>query len=216
MLFDLDGTLVDTNIDFSLMRSEMLRLAQEYGAWDAGMQAMDILGIIDRACETLNQNQAGGQAGQLRVQAMDALQEIEIRHALEAQEIPHALELLQELKDRNIRTAVVTRNCRAASRLSMEVVGIEADVVVCREDTSKHKPLPEPVLTAMERLSVQPEQAVMVGDHPMDIYSAKAAGCFSIAFLRDDRPRDLFDQAEPDMLITSLGDIRFAADNIDC
>jgi pyrophosphatase PpaX len=55
------------------------------------------------------------------------------------------------------------------------------DVVVGFEDTERHKPDPEPVLLAVEKLGGSPEEAAYVGDSPFDIGAAKAARVFAIA-----------------------------------
>ena len=55
------------------------------------------------------------------------------------------------------------------------------DVVIAHEDTERHKPDPDPVLLAVERLGGQPDEAVYVGDSPFDIGAAKAAGVFAVA-----------------------------------
>jgi pyrophosphatase PpaX len=52
--------------------------------------------------------------------------------------------------------------------------------VVAHEDTEHHKPEPDPVLLAIERLGGTPEGAAYIGDSPFDIRAAKAAGAFAI------------------------------------
>ena len=54
------------------------------------------------------------------------------------------------------------------------------DVVVGADDTERHKPDPEPILLALERLGAAPEDAAYVGDSPFDIRAAKAAGVAAI------------------------------------
>ena len=54
-------------------------------------------------------------------------------------------------------------------------------VTVGAEDTTRHKPSPEPLLFALERLGAEPSAAAYVGDSPFDVAAAKAAGCFAIA-----------------------------------
>jgi len=53
--------------------------------------------------------------------------------------------------------------------------------VVAHEDTELHKPDPEPVLLAVERLGGMASQAAYVGDSPFDIQAARAAGAFAVA-----------------------------------
>ena len=55
------------------------------------------------------------------------------------------------------------------------------DVVVTHDDTTRHKPDPDPVLAALERLDAEPASAAYVGDSPFDIDAAKAAGVFAVA-----------------------------------
>ncbi|HET6624335.1 MAG TPA: HAD-IA family hydrolase, partial [Gaiellaceae bacterium] len=57
----------------------------------------------------------------------------------------------------------------------------EFEVVVGYEDTERHKPEPDPVLLALERLGAAPAEAAYVGDSPFDIRAAKAAGVFAVA-----------------------------------
>ena len=53
--------------------------------------------------------------------------------------------------------------------------------VVTGDDTVRHKPDPEPLQLALERLAADPAGAVYVGDSPFDIRAAKAAGIASVA-----------------------------------
>ena len=56
----------------------------------------------------------------------------------------------------------------------------------------------------------------MIGDHLMDVLAGKAAGCTSIGFLREERPKDFFDKVKPDYIIKHLGELIVAADSINC
>jgi len=55
------------------------------------------------------------------------------------------------------------------------------DVVVCGEDTKRHKPDPEPIRLALERLGAGAQDAAYVGDSPFDVAAAKAAGVYAVA-----------------------------------
>jgi pyrophosphatase PpaX len=75
------------------------------------------------------------------------------------------------------------------------------------EDTEKHKPDPEPLLLACERLKVQPDQSVYVGDAQTDIEAAKSAGMSAIAFTKNSiigADRQTTDFNELPKLITTL------------
>jgi phosphoglycolate phosphatase len=214
VLFDLDGTLVETSIDFALMRREMLALAAAHGLDPEPMALLDILAIVDHSAETLARQDRPDEGRNLRAEAMRILEEIELRHANATTEIPTATKLIGALREAGIGVGIVTRNCRKASDISLGMVGIRPDVIICREDTDLHKPHPEPLLQALKVLNATPERSIMIGDHLMDIQSGKAAGTATIAFLRENRPPDFFDRLEPDMVVHSLEEVLGAI--IDC
>ena len=204
VLFDLDGTLVETNIDFPLMKREMLALAAEHGLDSVDLASMDILAIVDTIAESLASCDRQEEARNVRVRAMRILEEIELRHAHETEEIPFARELVTRLSECGVRVGIVTRNCRSASMISLGIVGITPAVLVCREDSERHKPHPDPLMLALTTLAASASASVMVGDHLMDVQSGKAAGMGTIGFLRDSRPPDFFDQVRPDLVVRDL------------
>jgi len=214
VLFDLDGTLVETDIDFPLMKRRMLELAAKEGIDTKKLSSMDILGIVDSAYSTLISWGLHESAEDFRIRAIDALEEIEIRHARDARQIPFARDIIARITQEGIKTGIVTRNCRKASLISLEKAGIMPDVLVCREDTVRHKPHPEPLLFALTMLSARPENSIMVGDHLMDIEAGKAAGLKTVALLWDYRPADFFDEVKPDRLARNLQEVLCAI--IDC
>lgn len=203
-LFDLDGTLVETNIDFPLMKREMIALALECGLEHDLVSDLDILAVVDAACEAVGDARAS-QA--LRGRAMDILREIEMRHAAATQHMPFARELIAALREHGIGIGVVTRNCRQASELSLRITRIEPDVLVSRDDTARHKPHPEPLHKALDALGAKVEAAVMVGDHTMDVECGKRAGMKTVGLLREDRPTDFFAQMAPDFVARDLREV---------
>lgn len=205
-LFDLDGTLVETNIDFPLMKREMVALALTYGLRRSDVEPMDILAIVNAIHTHLAESDKNA-ADNARQRALMILEEIELRHSADAREIPGASELIEALNNRKIKVGIVTRNCRAASEKSLELTGIAADILVCREDVQRTKPAPDQLFYALDGLSASPEHSVMVGDHLMDIAAGKAAGMRTIGVLTIGRPTDFFDPIAPDAVANNIGEI---------
>ncbi|MCE5322897.1 HAD-IA family hydrolase [bacterium] len=201
-LFDLDGTLVETNIDFPLMKRKMIELASECGVDTSELMTLDILGVVDSACAVLD-----NQCESFRMRAMAILEEIEVGHAQKANEIPFAREMVGSLRKHDIKVGIVTRNCRRASESSLGIVGIQPDILICREDTTHHKPHPDPINAALSALDARASASVMVGDHTMDVACGKAAGVKTIGFLRDDRPFDFFSKVAPDYVADNLMEV---------
>jgi pyrophosphatase PpaX len=84
-------------------------------------------------------------------------------------------------------------------------LGDVVDQWVTMEDTTEHKPRPEPLLKGLELLGNVPrEQAAYVGDSPFDVAAAKAAGVESVAVSWGAFSEDALRAAEPDHLAPDL------------
>ena len=203
VLFDLDGTLVETNIDFDLMRHEMFSLAAQAGLRESDLPNLDILGIVRYIEEHLGNDRGR----EFKAQAFQVLEEIELRHAHDTQEIGFARELLEALRTRKVKIGVVTRNCRVASDVSIAATDLTPDLMLCREDVQQTKPHPEQLLTALSLLGALPERSVMVGDHRMDVIAGKAAGMRTVGIITPERAANFYDSAAPDAVANSLREI---------
>ena len=94
------------------------------------------------------------------------------------------LELLPGLRAEGRKLGIVTAKRHRTVDLALArfpQLASSFDVVVAHEDTERHKPDPDPVLLAVEKLGGSPDEAAYVGDSPFDIGAAKAAGVFAIA-----------------------------------
>ena len=99
---------------------------------------------------------------------------------------------LRALRDAGWRTALLTNGDPAVQSAKVRVLGLESlvDHVVYADDYAPGgKPLPEPFIEALRRLQVGPDEAVMVGDDPVnDIEGARALGIRTIVLARTARP----------------------------
>jgi pyrophosphatase PpaX len=91
--------------------------------------------------------------------------------------------VLERLKSERRRLGIVTAKRRRTVDLAFSLLPLERyfDTVVTAEQTKQHKPHPEPVLAALERLGSSPDEAAFVGDSPFDMGAGKAAGVFTVA-----------------------------------
>ncbi|MHB1458240.1 MAG: HAD family hydrolase [Armatimonadota bacterium] len=207
VLFDMDGTLVETSIDFSLMKREMLRIAEEYGIPSHQLANLDIIGIIDAAYRELVSQSRSSDAETMYDEAYGILQEIEISACRNAISVEGAIKLLHAIRDAGIKICIVTRNSREAVGISVERTGVFFDILLTRDDVPDVKPRPDHLISALEPFGIPPDEAVMVGDHWMDVVAGKAAGTRTVGFIRPDRPDDFFDPYCPDLVIHSLSEL---------
>ncbi|HST59517.1 MAG TPA: HAD-IA family hydrolase [Longimicrobium sp.] len=122
---------------------------------------------------------------------------------------PGAAETVAELERRGYLLAIVTSKHRRSAMRGMELCGIVShfDVIVTPEDVREPKPHPEPVLFALEKLGVRPEEALFVGDSPHDIAAGKAAGTRTAGVLWGPFPREALEKAQPDAFLETQADV---------
>ena len=167
VLFDLDGTLVESEIDFEELRR---RVAERLSV------PPEILRPLYEGAEALG--------------ALDVVCEEEARRMELSGPVPGMRELVCELRRMGIAVGIVTRCCRKAALIALERCSIPYDVLVAAEDAPRVKPSPEHVLEALRRLG-DVEKCVFVGDSLFDRVAAEGAGC---AFLPTGRPDWLLKQ----------------------
>ena len=105
--------------------------------------------------------------------------------------------------------AVVTSKTEALARRGLEHVGIMkyfAAIIGC-DTCQRHKPHPEPVLTALDRLGYAASEAVFVGDSVHDVESGNAAGVLTIAALWGPFSREQLAVACPDRYLERIGEL---------
>lgn len=180
VLFDLDGTLLDTAPDFATVINRMLS--------EAGREALpyaEIRGAVSngsRALVELAFALAEGEPGfaPLRERLL-ALYEAEL--AVATQPFPGMDALIATLAARGLAWGVVTNKPAwlAEPLLARMPLTPGPGVLICPEHVRRTKPDPEPLLLACERIGCSPAEAVYVGDHLRDIESGRAAGMRTIA-----------------------------------
>ena len=196
VLFDLDGTLIDSG---AIILASMRHAAEV---------------VLGRAIPESELMAAVGGPGLVeQMSALDFARTDELVRAYREHNEPlHAglqccpgvLEVLATLKREGRRLGIVTAKRRATVQLAFDVVPMEHlfDVVVGADDTERHKPHPEPLLAALERLDSPPAEAAYVGDSPFDVRAARAAGVHAIAVTWGSiHPEERLALEQPDALV---------------
>jgi len=175
IVFDFDGTLAETNIDFAKMRRRIYELIQEWGLWEEGMgDNRYVLEVIAAAEAKISDPAAQRDFSQ---QAARTLEEVEMETCALAAPYPGVVEALQRLRAAGVKIGIITRNCRACVENVLQRHPLPYDVLLTRDDVARVKPDPAHLWQALEALAVAADRALMVGDHRSDIECAVAAGC---------------------------------------
>jgi HAD superfamily hydrolase (TIGR01509 family) len=168
VLFDLDGTLVDTNYLHTLAWS---RAFVDAGTW-APMNAIHRL--VGMGGDQLVPELLGHDCPEASEARSHRYEELKG----EVRAFPAAAQLLRLAHDRGV--AVVIATSSPEDELAVPLAALDAggaiDVVTNADDVSNSKPDPEVFVEAMRRAGVDPQRALAVGDSIWDVRAARAAG----------------------------------------
>src|SRR4030042_5375124 len=108
--------------------------------------------------------------------AHQILHEVELKAAGEGKLIPGTEAVLRMLRERRIKVGIVTRNCEEAVRKVFPDIDDYCDVFISRDSVDKVKPHPDHLNSMLGALKVSGEEAVMVGDHIIDLQAGQKGG----------------------------------------
>jgi pyrophosphatase PpaX len=197
LLFDVDGTLADTIRLILDTFHETLRILEMPPLSDE-----EILSQIGRPLHLQMRDLDSMRDGELIALYSRLYRE---NHDRLAKGIPGIKEALAVLAERGYRMAVVTSKRSMSTHRDLRFFALDTffEVVVAADDTSHHKPHPEPVLSALELMGAPPDQATYIGDSPYDLRSAHAAGVLAGAVEWSPFPREALQAESPDYWVPS-------------
>jgi len=203
VLFDLDGTLVDSGamILASYRHATRTVLAREIP--DDVLSGFIGGGSIREHMRSLDVERADELVAVYREHNEPLHDELEAFPGVES--------LLERLSAEGRKLGIVTAKRRRTVELAFAVLPIERyfGVVVTTESTERHKPHPDPVLFALDALGSDPEDAAFVGDSPFDVQAGKAAGVFTVAVAWGNiHPAERLLEAGADVLVATPAGLR--------
>jgi pyrophosphatase PpaX len=201
LLFDLDGTILNTNeiifrsfehvlkvqMDYDLHRSELMKI---FGEPLFKQMTYFSPGLADLLCEQYRNYYA--------------------EHSAQwTEHFPGVADALAHLHLHQIAMGVVTNKHRQPAELGLVEFGLQSyfDYLVCGDEVCNHKPHPESLFMGMELMKASPAQTLMIGDSPLDIEAAHRAGIKSALVGWTLFPKERFAQYPPDYYLNDLSDL---------
>ncbi|GKU77729.1 pyrophosphatase PpaX [Paenibacillus sp. L3-i20] len=175
VLFDLDGTILDTNELIIKSFLESLKgyvpedFSREHIIPSMGQPLTDQMKLFSRLDEVSP--------------LVAAYREVNLRlHDEMVKPFDHVVEVMEQLHSQGIQVGIVTTKMRLTTERGLKFVGINeyVDTIVSIDDVTHPKPHPEPVSKAIEQLGADPATTIMVGDSTVDMQSAVAAGAIAV------------------------------------
>lgn len=203
LLFDLDGTLVETLTDIACSVNHALIAL--------GLPPHSLEGVrtfVGRGVEVLAERAVGPGNADKAESVLDLFRAHYDKHCLDNSMLfPGAMECLDRFRDRKL--GVVSNKPERYVHLILRGLGI-ADrfaVVFGGDSVEEKKPSPLMVRLALQKMNLAPEEGILIGDMPVDIETGRAAGVYTVAVLGGFGSRAMLEEAEPDLLVESLHEL---------
>ncbi|MDR3565851.1 MAG: pyrophosphatase PpaX [Negativicutes bacterium] len=201
VLFDLDGTLLDTTdlilksfqhtIKVHYNREADLDIARAYFGQPL-RAALEVMGPdkVDQLITTYREYNV-------------------IHHDRLAKIFTGVADALQRMHNDGVLMAIVTSKTHQTALRGLKLFDLDKyfSVIIGHEQCSHHKPHPEPVQLALAGLGLDAGECLMVGDSPFDIISAKSAGVATVAVRWSDVPWDDVMASQPDHVIETMAEL---------
>jgi pyrophosphatase PpaX len=201
ILFDLDGTLIDTN---ELIISTYLHTLEKY--YPGKYKREDVLPFLGPTLHEVFENM-----NPERVEEMI----LEYRtynlanHDLLVKEFVGVMETIETLKKKGYKLAIVTTKREDVAFKGLRLMKLDHffDVMIAYDHVKKVKPDPEPIFLALEKLDSVPEETLMVGDNFHDVLAGKNAGTKTAGVAWTIKGRDYLAKYEPDYMLENMKDL---------
>jgi HAD superfamily hydrolase (TIGR01509 family) len=206
LLLDLDGTVADTHeiIYQCLNETAQEHLAADFprGLWEqhVGTPLADLFALVRSPTAS---------AFPSIEELISSYRSRQARHEDRLRAFPGMTSVLAELRARDVRLAIVTTKLQAIARRHLAAIGLLEcfDAIVGFDDCVRAKPDAEPFHLALRALDVAPLAAAGVGDSPVDIHGARAAGVLAVGALWGTVSRSALLAAQPDHIANAPVDL---------
>lgn len=201
LLFDFDGTLLNTN---DLIIQTFMHVLEE--KFPGQYSPKDCLKFIGPSLkQTFNDITPGEE--EIMIEKYRAWNEV--HHDELVTEYPDVVSTLEQLKGMGIKLAIVSTKRNDMIDRGLAVLGALHifDAIIGTGDVKNVKPDPEPVLLALDRLGVAKEEAFMIGDNSHDIEAGHNAGVRSAGVAWAIKGEEYLQQFKPDYMLHHMSDL---------
>lgn len=201
ILFDLDGTLIDTN---ELIISSFLHTLNHY--YPDSYQRQDVLPFMGptlvETFTSIDRDRADEMVHMYRTFNKE-------NHDVLVKEFSGVYETVRTLKESGFKLGIVTTKMLDVVEKGLRLTKLDEffEVIVALDHVEKPKPDAEPVLKALSLLDSEPQEAIMIGDNHHDIIGGRNAGTVTAGVAWSSKGRDHLLQFDPDYMLETMPDL---------
>ncbi|MGC4376844.1 pyrophosphatase PpaX [Fictibacillus sp. Mic-4] len=201
LLFDLDGTLINTN---ELIISSFLHTLNQYFPDQYNREkVLPFIGPpLIESFETVDKERAE--------ELVKTYREYNLAHHDElVTEYEGVYETIEKLHQKGYKLGIVTTKMRHTVNMGLKLTGLDQffECIVPLDDVKRAKPDPEPIERALAILDSVPEKTIMVGDNKHDILAGKNAGTKTAGVAWSIKGRAYLEEFQPDYMLENMSDI---------
>ncbi|MBI3803818.1 MAG: HAD-IA family hydrolase [Nitrospirae bacterium] len=204
LIFDLDGTLIDSKNDLAISVNLTFR---DLGIAERPLE--EIYGYVGNGVRRLILDSLGNAEPALLERSLEIFEAHYLKHLLDETDLyPGIEEVLLHFSGK--KKAVVTNKPLLYTTKIMEGLGARNhfDLILGSEPIVNLKPHPEMILRTLNHLQVPPSEAVMIGDSPNDVLAARAAGIKSCGVGYGLGDVNLLRESKPDFFVDTVADLK--------
>jgi len=211
VIFDLDGTIVDFNLDYKSVRAEAIQLLAKQGFPSSMFSTNESIFTMLKKANTNMKNYGVGERDITSLKK--AVLSVATRHELAAAHTtnikPGIVETLKTLTGMNLKTAIFTVSGEQSTSYILNVFRLKRffNAIITRESVSTVKPDPVHLKAALKALNVKPDDAIVVGDSKWDMRCARELNVIAVGIATGISSKKDLMCAGATYLISSLTDI---------
>lgn len=203
LLFDLDGTLVETLTDIACSVNHAL---VALGLPPHSLE--EVRTFVGRGVEVLAERAVGKENVERAEEVLDLFRAHYDEHCLDNSRLfPGAIECLDRFRDRGLGVVSNKPELYVVRILNGLHVQDRFTIVFGGDSVPEKKPSPLMVRMALKSMNLPPDQGILVGDMPVDVETGRAAGVFTVAVLGGFGSKEMLEAAKPDLLVENLHEL---------
>lgn len=201
LLFDLDGTLINTN---ELIISSFLHTLDHY--FPEQYKREDVYPFMG---PTLVDTFSGIDAERTEEMIAHYRKFNLENHDMLVTEFDGVFETIRTLKENNFKLAIVSTKLRDTVIKGLKLTNLYQffDTIVALDDVTEPKPHPEPLLKALQELGSRPEETIMIGDNFHDIEGGKNAGTVTAGVAWSVKGKEFLQSYHPDYMLETMPEL---------